>query len=257
MLKVVPLEAYEDNYIWAIHLPDEQRIVVVDPGDADRVERYLLAHNLELAAMLVTHHHADHTQGLQLLLARHRVPVYGPSLSAIPGVNRVVHDNTSIDIGGLTFSVLATPGHTLDHLIYFLAGQQPALFCGDLLFSGGCGRLFEGSAAQMFESIQKIKALPTHTLIYPAHEYTLANLRFATAVEPGNSALAQYLEACQTARSQHQPTLPVTLAHELRINPFLRTDSPTVIRAAANYRPEPLTTETDTFAALRAWKDSF
>lgn len=257
MLNVIPLPAFDDNYIWIIHLPDKAKVIVVDPGDSDVVENYLADQQLELGAILVTHHHDDHVRGVKSLSNRRQVPVFGPGSSDISDITREVTDNDRIEFEGLCFRVMATPGHTLDHLIYFLEGNEPHLFTGDLIFSAGCGRIFEGTAHQMFNALKQVKKLPGNTLLYPAHEYTLGNLTFAQTVEPENKDIRLYQEMCSQTRSRNKSTLPVTLANELSINPFLRTDKQSVKEAASRYQQSRLKEEADTFAVLRRWKDSF
>lgn len=257
MLNITPIPAFKDNYIWAIHLPDSDKVIIVDPGDPAVVENYLAEQQSGLAAILITHHHEDHINGIESLAKQHQISVYGPGNSDIPGITRPVSDNNLIKVGGLSIRVMATPGHTLDHLIYLLLDEQPQLFTGDLLFSAGCGRLFEGSAEQMFDSLQRLKTLPDNTLIYPAHEYTQGNLTFACVVEPENNDLHLYQEKCHKLRLENQPTLPTSLITEMKINPFLRTNKKPVIEAVSGLEQSNFNDEAALFAGLREWKDAF
>src|SRR5574339_1138134 len=198
MLHVSPIKAFSDNYIWLIHgLTDAKKVAAVDPGDAAPVGRHLDAHGLRLSAILITHHHPDHIGGVESLLARYPVPVYGPARENIPGYPQPLRDGDRVSLAdmGMTFGVLDVPGHTAGHIAYVGHG---ALFCGDTLFSAGCGRLFEGTPEQMSRSLEKLAKLAPETRVYCTHEYTLANLRVAQAVEPDNLDIAAYLARCQT-----------------------------------------------------------
>jgi hydroxyacylglutathione hydrolase len=257
MLEVSPVRAFSDNYLWLIRAPTDGRCaVVVDPGDARPIEAALEAQGLSLGAILVTHHHPDHVGGVQALAARHGVEVYGPARERMPCDIRPLDDGDSVSLAdlGLDFHVMAVPGHTLGHIAYHGHG---ALFCGDTLFSAGCGRLFEGTPAQMLSSLDRIAALADDTRIYCAHEYTLANLRFAATVEPGNADVLETLESVQQLRARDGITLPTTLQRERRINPFLRCREPAVRAAAESRAGAPLPEPADVFAVIRAWKDGF
>jgi len=257
MLEVSPIRAFSDNYLWLIRAPiDVRRAVVVDPGDADAIEAALEQHGLSLGAILVTHHHPDHVGGVQALAARHGAEVYGPARERMPCEIRPLDDGDIVSLAdlGLEFRVMAVPGHTLGHVAYHGHG---ALFCGDTLFSAGCGRLFEGTPEQMLGSLDRIAALPDDTRVYCAHEYTLANLRFAAAVEPGNADVLETLEAVRELRARDGITLPTTLGRERRINPFLRCREPEVRAAAEARAGNPLPGPVDVFAVIRAWKDGF
>ena len=201
-------------------------------------------------------HHGDHTGGIRRLLKHAQVPVYGPFGEQIPDRTVALSDGDTADIEalGLRFEVIDVPGHTAGHIAYFGHG---ALFCGDTLFSGGCGRLFEGTPAQMTASLDRLTALPAATRVYCAHEYTLANLRFAAAVEPGNQALSDYTARARTLRADDRPTLPSTLGLECEINPFLRCDQPDVVHAAEAHSGQSLNDRVEVFATVRAWKDGF
>lgn len=251
MLSFIPLPAFADNYIWL--LPQPSGACVVDPGDAPPVLDYLAAHGQQLGAILVTHHHADHTGGVARLKAAfpHAV-VHGPA--GVAGVDIIHHDGDSFVVGDVRFQVIATPGHTLDHLCYYTPG---ALLSGDTLFGAGCGRLFEGSANQMYASLARLAALPPDTWVYPAHEYTLANLAFACACDPDNPAVSGRLsQECQR-RERGEPTLPVRLDVELASNPFLRSGEPALLAASSQHDGNPINNALESFAVLRRWKNSF
>jgi hydroxyacylglutathione hydrolase len=257
MLEVSPVRAFSDNYIWLIRAPaDPGAAVVVDPGEARPVDAVLERHGLRLRAILVTHYHADHVGGVAELAASHGAAVFGPARERLPCEARTLDDGDDVRLAelGLEFLVMALPGHTLGHIAYCGHG---ALFCGDTLFSGGCGRLFEGTPAQMLGSLDRIAALPDATRIYCAHEYTLGNLRFAASVEPGNAEVIDALEATRVLRERDAITLPSDLARERRINPFLRCREPAVKSAAEAHAGRPLPDPVDVFAAVRSWKDGF
>lgn len=267
-MQLVPLPAFADNYIWVLHHQGEA--VVVDPGDASVVSTWLASQTLRLTHILVTHHHADHTGGVAELQSQHQATVWAPAtecpqLDAQMAVQRVA-DGQSLNLLGQHWQVLDVPGHTAGHVAYHCAGSPGWLFCGDTLFSGGCGRLFEGSPSQMWASLQKLAALPDDTLVCAAHEYTLSNLRFAQAAEPDNAALSDWLHTCQQRREVGQPTLPSTVGTEKAINPFLRAHRPalqTAAQAWARQHPEVqarhagLDAPTQSFALLREWKNLF
>jgi len=255
-IKIEPISAFTDNYIWCLH--DGDTAWVVDPGDAAPVIGFLEAHKLRLEGILITHHHPDHTGGILELQRRYALATtYGPFNSAIAGIDHPLREGDSAAALGMDFTVLEVPGHTLDHIAYFtLNSVSPLLFCGDTLFSAGCGRLFEGSAPQLYHSLQKFMQLPETTKIYCTHEYTQSNLRFALAVEPDNLALRRRSEQVSQLRATQQPTLPSTLALELATNPFLRVQQ-SAIQAAVSQQGASCATDADVFAALRRWKDQF
>jgi len=258
MLLVTPVRAFTDNYIWLVHSPrDASRVVVVDPGDARPVERALASRNLTLAGVMITHHHGDHVGGVdELLRTRRGIPVYGPANEIIPGNPQRLRegDRALFPELELSFDVLDVPGHTAGHIAYVGHG---AVFCGDTLFSAGCGRLFEGTAEQMHSSLSKLAALPAETLVYCAHEYTLSNLKFGQVVEPGNQATASYLAHCRELRGRDEATIPSDIRRERNVNPFLRCDDETVKQAAEAYAGRRLPSQPEVFAVIRQWKDSF
>lgn len=257
MLEVSPVRAFADNYIWLIHAPvAREEVVVVDPGDARPVQAALEQHGLRLRGVLVTHHHPDHVGGVRELAARHGVPVYGPARETMPCSVQSLDDGDIVSRAdlGFEFQVMDVPGHTAGHIAYHGHGE---LFCGDTLFSAGCGRLFEGTPAQMLGSLDRIAALPDDTRIFCAHEYTLSNLRFAAAVEPGNADVLASLEATRALRDRDAITVPSRLGHERRINPFLRCREPAVRAAAEAHARRSLPEPVDVFATVRAWKDGF
>ena len=256
---ITRIPAFSDNYLWLID--NGESAIAIDPGDAQPIIAELAAKQLQLDYILTTHHHADHIGGVTQLQSRFDAQVIGPDSTNIPQVTRVVTDGEQIELLGLTIDVIAVPGHTLDHMAYFIAAPNPLsgpqLFCGDTLFAGGCGRLFEGSPAQMRQSLHKLKQLPIETRIHCAHEYTQANLNFALAVEPNNADLIQRMASVNLLRKNHQATIPSVLAEELATNPFLRYDNPSVIAAAANRLQQSELSADEVFAAIRQWKDNF
>ena len=255
-MELIALPAFTDNYIWMLH--DGQRALVVDPGEAGPVVRALDAHRLDLAGILVTHHHGDHVGGVDALRPHLQGPVFGPRRERIPEPYIALDHGDRANLLGIDFEVIDVPGHTAGHIAYFaqVAGQAPVLFCGDTLFSAGCGRLFEGTPAQMFESLSRLAALPATTRVCCAHEYTLSNLRFAHAVEPGNAEVTLHTARCEKLRADGQPTLPSSIAQELEINPFLRCRQQEV-SAAARRHGAPSDSAVDVLAAIRQWKNEF
>jgi hydroxyacylglutathione hydrolase len=253
---LIPIPAFDDNYLWLLH--DGKRALVVDPGDAGPVQRTLEQHALQLESILVTHHHADHTGGVAALREAWGAKVYGPATESIPQPYTPLRGGDSLTALGLDFQVIDVPGHTAGHIAFYTPGLdgRPLLFCGDTLFSGGCGRLFEGTPAQMLASLDKLAALPGDTVVCCTHEYTLGNLRFAMAVEPENADLAAYQAQCIARRAQGKPTLPTSVAQELLINPFLRTRQPTIMAAARHFDAS-ARDDTTVFAAIRQWKNQF
>lgn len=255
-MNLLSLPAFADNYIWMLH--DGARAVVVDPGDAAPVVEALDRLNLKLAGILVTHHHADHIGGVDALRSRLEGPVHGPARERVPQPCTPHGEGDVVEVLGHPFRVLDVPGHTAGHIAYLQADEPnaPLLFCGDTLFSAGCGRLFEGTPAQMHESLGKLSAGPAGTRVCCTHEYTLSNLRFAAAVEPANEAIAAHTARCQAAREAGQPTLPSTLGVERQINPFLRCAEPAVV-ASAQAQGASGSDRVAVLAALREWKNRF
>lgn len=250
-MQIEAIPAFEDNYIWALRQDGEA--VVVDPGEAAPVLRFLARSGDRLAAILVTHRHADHIGGIAELVSHHPLPVFGPMLEAGEVVTRPLRDGDRLTVLGNDFTVLHLPGHTLGHIAYYRPGM---LFCGDVLFGAGCGRVFEGTLEQMHASLARIAALPAETLIYCAHEYTQSCLRFAARVEPDNPAIARRSERVAQKQAQGEPSVPSTLAEELETNPFLRWQAPGVIAAARRWLGHAPQDDAETFAAIRLWRDS-
>lgn len=255
MYKITAICALDDNYIWAIH--DERHAIVVDPGDAAPVLAFLASHGLTLTAILCTHRHYDHIGGIAKLRAVYNVPVYGRRHEKNPHISHALRegDRLELDELGLTFDVMEVPGHLDDHLAYFSAAAR-ILFCGDVMFGAGCGKNFEGTVAQLHHSLQRLGKLPEDTLVYCAHEYTAANLRFASIMEPCNLDIQQRIEATSQLRALNLPTVPSTLAQELATNPFLRCDSPELIRTLQQ-RALAQTSELAVFTVLRELRNNF
>ncbi len=252
-----PIPAFSDNYIWVLH--DSQRALIVDPGEADGVLHWLRQQGLTLDTILITHHHGDHTGGVNALREATGARVVGPATEAIPAPFEGVRGGDSFTVLGHRVEVLDVPGHTAGHVAYYLPAVdgQPVLFSGDTLFSGGCGRLFEGSPAQMLQSLARLSALPAETRVCCAHEYTLSNLRFAQTVEPQNAALAAHVDHCRQLRERNQPTLPSSIGLERQINPFLRSAEPALRAAALAHDPATPPDALGVFTTLRAWKNVF
>src|ERR1022692_2724354 len=261
-LGVRPVTAFADNYIWLIESPRVPgRVVAVDPGEAAPVIAELHRSGESLAAILLTHHHPDHIGGVPELLRLGQVPVIGPDDDRIPGRTLTVRDRERCELPdlGLAFDILHVPGHTLSHIAFWGHG---ALFCGDTLFSAGCGRMFEGTATQMNASLNRLRELPPETRLFCGHEYTAANLRCALTVDPDNRAALDYRDALQRTRAADAPgvvtpSLPSPLSLEIRINPFLRCDTAVIRAAAEAHAGKPLADASEVFAVLRAWKDAF
>lgn len=254
-MEIIPIKAFKDNYIWCIVDSDTKQCVVVDPGDAKPVFEYLNNHDLILKAILITHHHWDHTNGVAELMSKYHVAVYGAENSPNELITQRVNDNDEITIlNKFKLRVLTIPGHTLDHIAYY---GDNKVFSGDTLFGAGCGRIFEGSAEQMYGSLNKLKNLPENTEVYCGHEYTVANLQFAKVVEPNNKDILSRLEISQALVANNDPTLPSTIALEKCTNPFFRSDQHNVIAAVSRHAGQALLNPVDVFRQTRLWKDGF
>lgn len=260
--EIIPVQAFTDNYIWLIREAGQSKVWIVDPGDAAPVLDRLHADNLEAAGIVLTHHHPDHTGGVNELLEHHDLIVHGPCSDRIPQVTHPLADGDTVSIAGCQATVIEVPGHTMDHIAFHFpmtgeADAAPMLFCGDTLFAGGCGRLFEGTPAMMHESLSRLAALLPDTRVYCAHEYTLANLIFANTAEPDNPDLQRRLARVRELRNGNHITLPSTIIEELRTNPFLRCRSAGIVQQLTQRLGRVPDDETHAFAALRQWKDSF
>lgn len=261
MLNIIPVPAFNDNYLWLFHADASTSACIVDPGDARPVLKALDAHGLDLEAILITHHHADHIGGVNELLKAKQVPVYGPKSSKIPQVTNVLEQGDRIEVLGVHFDILEIPGHTLDHIAYYAAAPvddgHPLLFCGDTLFAGGCGRVFEGTHEMMYDSLCKLSTLAPDTRVYCAHEYTLANLKFALAVTPDHKDLNQRFNSEQEKRRLNEPTVPTTIQRELSTNPFLRCQDKDLRESAQSHAHRRLEKPAQVFGVIREWKDNF
>lgn len=254
MIKIEPIKAFSDNYIWL--LSTNEGSVIIDPGDFSPVSKYTKELGIDIDGVLITHHHFDHTGGIKDLLLQNNIPIFGPK-NNINEINKVVGDGDKINFIGLEFVVIEVPGHTLDHIAYFCENNgEPFLFCGDTLFAGGCGRVFEGTFDQMFSSLEKIKKLPPNTKIYCAHEYTQQNLKFALEVEPNNESLLTRYKETKELRLRDEITLPSTISLELKTNPFLRCNEKTIHESILN-KYNISGNDPQIFKAVRTWKDSF
>jgi len=258
MATIIPVRAFSDNYVWIVR--EGTLAAVVDPGDAAPVLDYVEREGLSICAILATHHHRDHVGGVAELAERFDAPVFGPAHEAIPSLTRGVVENDRVDVRCVDapFGVLDIPGHTAGHIAFVgRVGGAPVVFCGDTLFAAGCGKLFEGTASQMWTSLGKLAALSPDTLVFCGHEYTLANLRFAVAVEPGSDAITRRVQREQSKRDRGEPTVPSTIGEELATNPFLRAPQPAVRAAAEAHAGRALGSDVDVFATLRTWKNGF
>ena len=256
-MKLIPLPAFQDNYLWVLH--DGLKALVVDPGDSQPVLSFLQSSGLQLEAILVTHHHPDHIGGLDALREATGAKVFGPAREVIPEPLTRLTEGDHVQTLGLDFEVIDVPGHTSGHIAFYCPDidGRPLVFCGDTLFSGGCGRLFEGTPAQMLASLDKLASLPGDTRVCCTHEYTLSNLKFARAVEPVNAELINYTQRCEDLRARNLPTLPSSIEQEKQINPFLRTRLPSVVQAARAHDGATPPDEVAIFATIREWKNEF
>ena len=254
MLSVELIKAFSDNYIWLVSTNEGS--IVVDPGESKNIQKLIDSKSINLKGVLITHHHYDHTNGLDDLLKKNSLDVYGPE-NSISGINYRVYNKDRISIIGIEFEIISMPGHTLDHIGFYSSNNNnPILFCGDTLFAGGCGRVFEGTYEQMFNALKKISALPKNTTIYCGHEYTLSNLKFAIEADTKNADLKQEYESVLKKINSDIPTLPTTLDKELKVNPFLRCDNPSIQKKIAE-KFNITGNELEIFTALRKWKDNF
>ena len=256
MIEVFPINALSDNYIWCLVNRANQRCVIVDPGETAPVFEALSAHQLQLSAILITHHHWDHTNGIKELIAKFDVPVYGPALEPVPGMTHPLNDGDllTLDDCALSLQIMHVPGHTRGHIAYY---NDQLLFCGDTLFTAGCGKIFEGTVPQMYHSLSAMAALSESTLVYCGHEYTAANLKFAQHVEPDNKDIQDRIEQASNLRAKNLPTVPAPLSLEKLTNPFLRCSQPSVIKAAQQYANQRLPTPIDVLRVIREWKNNF
>ena len=252
-MNILPLPAFTDNYIWLIE--ENGKATVVDPGDAEVVNHCLKEKNLELENILITHHHYDHTGGVEKLRESYECNVYGPCDSPFNGVEIKLKENDEIQIHDTKFKIIEVPGHTLDHIAYY-SEEQSTLFCGDTLFSGGCGRIFEGTPNQMYESLSKLSVLDLSTIIYCTHEYTQSNLNFAIEVEPGNDNLVEYKNNIDMKRSKNEISLPTNLKLEKNINPFLRSHVEEIKENVKDFAKINHPSDLETFTAVRSLKDN-
>lgn len=251
---IIPIPAFKDNYIW-MFFAAAKKVWVVDPGDAQPVMQALKQNDVDLAGILITHHHHDHSGGVAELLSHWKnIQVVGSQVSRVSSITHPVESSAEVICGSVRLRALAIPGHTLDHMAFY---NNEILFCGDTLFSVGCGRIFEGTPEQMYNSLTKLRALPTTIKIYCGHEYTLANLQFAQHVEPNNPHIAEKTRLVKKLLAENKPTLPAILQEEKLLNPFLRCDVPDVVHAAEQYANKTLKTPVEVFACLREWKNNF
>ncbi|RLE18395.1 MAG: hydroxyacylglutathione hydrolase [Acidobacteria bacterium] len=254
MINAIPVPILSDNYVWMLSRFESEEAVVVDPGDVGPVLDILDQSNLKCAAVLLTHHHTDHVGGAAEIGKIWKCPVYGPIDESIPAVTHPVGEGHTLTAAGMTFKVLSVPGHTRGHIAFVGHGH---LLCGDTLFAGGCGRIFEGTPSQMYDSLSRLAALDPKTLVCCAHEYTVSNLEFALQVEPGNAQLVDRLESARAIRSAGRPTLPSRLEVELATNPFLRCMQPEIIDVASRHAGRRLESGVEVFSEVRAWKDVY
>lgn len=254
--KIIPVPALNDNYIWTIVHPETQQAIIVDPGEAEPVLQTIKADHLKLTAILITHHHWDHTNGIGEILNRYPVPVYGPLKDNVSNCDHPLKEGDHIKFPkmALEFEVLGIPGHTLGHIAYL---TRDWVFTGDTLFGAGCGRLFEGTPDQLYHSLMTLSKLDSKTKVFCGHEYTAENLRFAENVEIDNYDLQKRIADTQALISEGLPTLPSTIGLENQTNPFLRCHLPVIQEAVEAYCGQPLADTVAVFAALRRWKDEF
>ena len=253
MNNIIPIPAFNDNYIWFI-INSQHQAIVIDPGDSQPVINYCKKNRITLTHILITHHHADHTGGVKNLILASGAKVYAPENTPLSYCDLKLQDQDHVTFPShqLEFTSLATPGHTLDHLCYYTPGH---LFCGDTLFAGGCGRIFEGTPQMMYQSLQKLRQLPEDTLLYCAHEYTEDNLKFALSVEPGNVDIKKRLDHVKKLRQKKKPTLPCLLLDEHKTNPFFRSQH--LLETASTHSGQKITDPVLAFEIIRKWKDNY
>jgi hydroxyacylglutathione hydrolase len=255
LIEIFPLSAFQDNYIWVMLEKSSSKMWVVDPGDAIPVLEFADRHAVDVAGVLITHHHADHSGGVEALTKRFKnIPVYASRISSVPFVTHPLTEGEEISCGNIKLKALEIPGHTLDHLAFY---NNDMLFCGDTLFSGGCGRVFEGTYPQMYRSLQKLIALPESIKVYCGHEYTLQNLKFAQQVEPDNLFIAEKIFQVQQQREMSLPSLPSQMSEEKEMNPFLRCQKESVVQAVQTYTKKTIVKPEEIFQCLREWKNKF
>lgn len=254
MLTILPVPALTDNYVWLLKSSSGPETIILDPGEAEPVINAISQQQLKPIAILNTHQHYDHVNGIKSLVETYQLPVYGSSAEFVPCLTHDLKDKQSVFVDSAfpEFEILNIPGHTAGHIAYL---YEDKLFSGDTIFSAGCGRLLGGTAEQLFDSIQQLCRLPKHTKIYATHEYTEQNLLFAKLIEPENEALISYQQEVRQLRKQGQVTLPTTIEQELAINPFLRCEQPAVKESVSRYAERDLIEPKEVFAALRIWKD--
>ena len=254
MLSVEPIKAFTDNYIWLVSTNEGS--IVIDPGESKNIQKLIDNKTIDFKGILITHHHYDHTNGLSELVKKNELEVYGP-VNNIDGINHRLNDKDKISIIGIDFNVMSIPGHTLDHIGFYSANaNNPILFCGDTLFAGGCGKIFEGTYEQMFNALKKITKLPINTNIYCGHEYTLSNLKFALEADDTNKELIEEFKKVENKINSNIPSLPTTLDKELKVNPFLRCDNINIQNKIIE-KFKVSNNELEVFTALRKWKDNF
>lgn len=261
MIKFTPIPIFSDNYVWVITHQDRQEAYIVDPGNGDPVLRFLAESGIKPLGILITHSHSDHIGGIDAITEDYDIPVFGPKCVSIPQISKPLRENDEIALWPhIMAKVIAVPGHLPEHLAYFVSNKEAhiqALFCGDALFSSGCGRIFDGTHSEFHNSLSKLNALPAETQVFCAHEYTLANIEFASHIEPENIALKNKLAACSELRKQDKPTLPSTIAIEQETNPFLRCHKQSIKTRVSDLTQTSVTSDEETFAALRKLKDTF